>query len=407
MGFVRGIINFTLMIVLSICLMVLFGYGLLNSSVLSFEANKTVIEETAFTEELTSEVLQRYNTKLVDLSVDDDVLLSFINESGLGVIGYVLSETESMPSVDVTFLKDYVIKNVTVEEAGKVYGNVDFDEMITALREIPEGESVSNNFDMFLEEKNLSIHQADVDKVTELYLENKELDDQMLKEKIISEMAYDKLNLNDMYTELSLQSLFDDLMDRNPFTLIREMLNTVNKNIYGYMAITMVILFLMILIVEFRIGSFTVWIALALMIAIIPVQAIRLVNIIVDQELFDIFNGMESYKNYMLDVIIDKLNVYTIVSVVLIVLLFVISKVARKNLDDKIEPVEGKKQNRYVIVRFAVFAILAFGLFLNVKGMYRYDMNKYEEIQSIQPDDFDPKDLDITLSELLNINYDF
>ncbi len=39
--------------------------------------------------------------------------------------------------------------------------------------------------------------------------------------------------------------------------------------------------------------------------------------------------------------------------------------------------------------------------------MYRYDMNKYEEIQSIQPDDLDPKDLDITLSELLNINYDF
>lgn len=407
MGFVRGIINFTLMIVLGICLMVWFGYGLLNSSILSFEANKTVIEETAFTEELTSEVLQRYNTKLVDLSVDDDVLLSFINESGLGVIGYVLSETESMPSVDVTFLKDYVIKNVAVEEAGKVYGNVDFDEMITALRMIPEGESVSNNFDVFLEEKNLSIHQADVDKVTELYLENKELDDQMLKEKIISEMAYDKLNLNDMYTELSLQSLFDDLMDRNPFTLIREMLNTVNKNVYGYMAITMVILFLMILIVEFRIGSFTVWMALALMIAIIPVQAIRLVNIIVDQDLFDIFNGMESYKNYMLDVVIDKLNVYTIVSVVLIVLLFVISKVARKNLDDKIEHIEGKKRNRYVIVRFAVFAILAFGLFLNVKGMYRYDMNKYEEIQSIQPDDFDPKDLDITLSELLNINYDF
>lgn len=39
--------------------------------------------------------------------------------------------------------------------------------------------------------------------------------------------------------------------------------------------------------------------------------------------------------------------------------------------------------------------------------MYRYDMNLVEEIQSISIDDFDPNDLDVTLSELLNIEYDF
>jgi len=407
MGFIRGIINFILMIILGVCLMVWFGYGLLSDSVFSYDENKTMIEETSFTEELTDEVVSRYKTKLSDLSVDHDVLLRFINESGLGVVGYILSETEQMPSVDVTFLKEYVSTNVAIEEAGKLYGNVNFDDMIIALRMIPEGESVSQNFETYLTEKNMTVHQEDIDQVIELYLENKDLDDQALQEKIISEMAYEKLNLDQMNTELSLQELFDRLMDRNPFTLIRQVIEAMNKNVYGYMLITMVILFLMILVVEFRVGTATIWLALSLIIAIIPLQAIRLVDLLVDQNLFDLFGGMESYKNHMMDVIIGKLNTYTIICAIIIVLLFVISKVVRTRLDDKIEHIEEKKHNRYVIIRFAVFFVLALGLFLNLRSAQRYDMKQYNELMAISPDDFDPNDLDVTLSELLNINYDF
>ncbi len=407
MGFIKGILNFILMIVLAVCLMVWFGFGLFNSSVLSFDENKKMIEETEFTEEVTSEILSRYNTKLSDLSVDDDVLLNFVNESGLGVLGYIFSEYEEMPSVDVSFLKDYVIKDIAVMEAGKLYGNVDVTDFVSSMRLIPEGESVTNNFEAYLEEKNLNLHQEDVDQVIKLYLENKDLDDQALIDKIIGEMAYEKLNIDQMSTEMSLQSLFDSLTDKNPFTIIRDFLNHVKKNVYGYLSITMLIVVLMILVSEFRVSSFSVWISLAFIIAIVPLQGLRLIDFVVQRNYLEIINGMESYKNYMLDVLIQKLNVYTIITFVLVVVLFILSKLLRKRVDSKIEDLEKKSTNRYGIIRFAIFLVLALGLFLNVKGMYRYDMNVVAEMQAISPDDFDPNDLDVTLSNLLNIDYDF
>ncbi|MCH4886795.1 hypothetical protein EZV73_04405 [Acidaminobacter sp. JC074] len=407
MGFLKGILNFILMIVLAVCLMVWFGYGLFDASVLSFDENQKMIEQTEFTEEVTSEILSRYNTKLTDLSVDDDVLLNFVNESGLGVMGYIFSEYDEMPSVDVTFLKDYVIRDVAVMEAGKLYGNVDFNDLIAALRMIPEGESVTNNFESYLDENNLSVHQEDVDQVIKLYLENKDLDDQALIDKIIGEMAYEKLNVDQMSTDLSLQSLFDSLTDRNPFTLVRDLLNHVKRNVYGYITITMVVVVLMILVSEFRVSTFSVWMSLAFLLAIIPLQAIRLVDFLVDRNYFDLINGMESYKNYMLDVMIQKLNVYTIITLVLIVVLFILSKIISKRVDSKIEGLEEKRSRPYALVRFAIFLVLALGLFLNVKGMYRYNMQVVNEIQAISPDDFDPNDLDVTLSNLLNIDYDF
>lgn len=407
MGFLKGILNFVLMIILGICLMIWLGYGLLHHSVLSFEENKTMIEQTQFTEELSVEVIDRYKTKLNALSLDDEVLIQFVRQSGVGVLGYVFSEYETMPSVDVSFLKDYVIKNVAAEEAGKLYGNVEFQDVLTKLRAIPEGESITKNFEAYLSENNMTFHQEDIDKFIAVYIENKSLDDEALLEKLISEMAYEKLNLNQMNTELSLQALFDTLTEENPMTVVRGLLNDINKNIYGYLTITMVLIFLMILVLEFRVATAAIWLSLSMLIAIIPLQGIRLLNFVVARDYFTLINGMESYKDYMMQVMISKLNVYTIVVLIAVVVLFILSKVFRSRIDTKIEGIEQKSKKRYVLVRFAVFAVISLGLFLNLKAMYRYDMKVYSDIQNLSIDDFDPDDLDVTLSNLLNIEYDF
>ena len=407
MGFFKGIFNFVLMIILSICLLAWFSYGLLNDSVLSYEVNQTMVEETPFTEEVTSEILNRYHTKLSDLSFDEEVLLSFVNESGMGVLGYILSEYEEMPNVDVSFLKEYVTTNVTREEASKFYGNVDIDGTIQALREVPEGESITKAIDAYLEGENVTIDQKDVDLVTELFLEHKELDDDSLKNKIITEIAYEKLNLNEMSTELSLQQLFDKLMTKNPFTVIRELLNVISKNIHGYMVLMMMIVFLLILVAEFRITSTSTWLTLSLVLAILPLQLIRLLNFVVDGDYFTVFNGMESYKNYMLDAAITKLNVYSTAVLIVVIVLFVLSKLLRRQANDKTDQIEDKKKNRFVLVRVAIVGVLLFGLYINTKACYNYNRNIYDEIATIKPSDFDPKSMDETLSGLLNIDYDF
>lgn len=407
MGFLKGILNFVLMIILGICLMIWLGYGLLHHSVLSFEENKTMIEQTQFTEELSVEIIDRYKTKLNALSLDDEVLVQFVRQSGVGVLGYVFSEYETMPSVDVSFLKDYVVKNVAAEEAGKLYGNVEFQDVLTKLRAIPEGESITKNFEAYLTENNMTFHQEDIDKFIAVYIENKSFDDEALLEKLISEMAYEKLNLNQMNTELSLQALFDTLTEENPMTVVRGLLNDINKNIYGYLTITMVLIFLMILVLEFRVATAAIWLSLSMLIAIIPLQGIRLLNFVVARDYFTLINGMESYKDYMMQVMISKLNVYTIVVLIAVVVLFILSKVFRSRIDTKIEGIEEKSKKRYVLVRFAVFAVISLGLFLNLKAMYRYDMKVYSDIQNLSIDDFDPDDLDVTLSNLLNIEYDF
>ena len=419
MGFFKGIFNFVLMIILSVCLLAWFSYGLLNDSVLSYEENQKMVEETPFTEEVTSEILDRYHTKLSDLSFDEDVLLSFVNESGMGVLGYILSEYEEMPNVDVSFLKEYVTTNVVREESSKFYGNVDIAETIQALREVPEGESITKAIDVYLESKNVTIDQKDVDLVTGLFIENKELDDDSLKNMIITEIAYEKLNLNEMSTELSLQQLFDKLMTKNPFTVVRELLNVINKNIYGYMVLMMVIVLLLILVSEFKFTTATTWLNLSLILAILPLQLIRLLNFVVDGQYFTVFNGMESYKNYMLDAAIAKLNVYSIVVLIMVVVLFILVKILRRQVEEKIDLNEQNEQNdqndqndkkkksRFVLVRIAIVGVLLFGLYINTKACYTYNMNVYDEIATIKPSDFDPKSMDETLSGLLNIDYDF
>lgn len=407
MGFLKGIINFVLMLLLGICLMMFIGFNLMDESVLSYDANSEMLETTQFTEEVTDALLDRYHMQLDELRFDKDVLLQFVNESGLGVLGYIFGEFDEMPQVDVTFLKDYVEDQVDQEAAKQMDGNIDIDSMVEMLKAIPEGESVTAGIKAYTAQEGFDIKQSEIDAVAEIYLENKDLENDALAKLIVEEVAYERLNLNEMSTELSLQNLFDKLMERNPFTLLRDIYNLVDKDFSVYIPLTIFLLVLMIIIIEFRVGTSSVWLVLSLIVAIVPLQVIRLANFVIEKDFLDVLTGLESYKNHMLPIIEQKLNVYTIIVFVIIVILFVLSKVLRKKVDTRIENVEETKHSRFVLARFAIFFVLAIALFFNFRAAERYNMDMVNEIITLNPDEFEPQSVDLILREELNIDFDF
>ncbi|MBN2794978.1 MAG: hypothetical protein JXR88_06205 [Clostridia bacterium] len=407
MGFLKGITNFVLMLILGLLLMFWIGFSLLNHSVLSYEANEEMLQTTPLTEEITDALLDRYHMHLDELRFDKDVLLQFVNESGLGVMGYVFNEYDTMPDVDVTFLKDYVRDQIEKEAATQMDGNIDFANLLEVLRTIPEGESVTSGIKAYTRDKGFEIKQSEIDAVAEVYIENKDLDDEALLGKIVAEVAYEKLNVNEMSTTLSLQNLSDQLMERNPFTFLREIFEVIHKDFAVYIPISMFLLVLMIITVEFRVGTSAVWMMLAMSVAALPLQFLHLANFVIEKDYLDILTGLESYKNFMLPVLIKRLNLYTIMIVILIITLFILSKVIRKKIDTKIKNVEEKKHSRFILIRLGVFVVLAVLLFLNVQSAQNYNMDMIHEVQSLNPDEFAPQSVDLILREDLNIDFDF
>jgi hypothetical protein len=407
MGFLKGIFNLMIMLVLGICLFVWLSFSILDSSMLSLEKNVELMETTSFTQEVTDALLERYHMSMNELNFDEDVVLKFVTDSGEGVLGYVFLETDTMPTVDVTFLKDYVTDQISIESQKRLDGNVNMNELLSLLRELPEGNSVSLAVRGFTEEMGLSISQSDIDTVANVFIENKDEEDSVLLNKIIESVAVEALNLNEMNTNLSLQSLFDKLTDRNVFTLLRDIHSVIRKDVMGYLPLMMLILLLILVVVEFRVGTSAVWIALSMIVAIVPLQLIRVADILIEQDFLDVFAGLESYKEFMMTSVMDKLNFYSILFLVLIVVLFIVSRIFSNKVDSKIEAVEEKRHSRFVLPRIAIFLVLAFGLYLNGNAAKNYNMELVNELNSIHISEFDINSVDLILREELNIDFDF
>ena len=144
-----------------------------------------------------------------------------------------------------------------------------------------------------------------------------------------------------------------------------------------------------------------------MILAILPLQALRLADFFIDRDFLNMFDGMSSYSEFMINEAIDKLNVYSIIFLVSIIVLFIIGKVVSKINDAKI-PEEGKKSpSRFRLIRFAGFVALLLGLYLNGNAAYEMNLNFYNEVSEIEVSDFDIGSIDLTLRDLLNVDYDF
>lgn len=407
MSVIKGIFNFVIMLILSVCMMLFMGYKIMDQSIMSLEENQTLLETTSFSEEVANEMLETYHMSLSELNFEKETIIKFVNDSAVGVLGYVFLENDTMPTVDVTFLKDYVKDEIAEQSQHLLQGNVDLSPMITALRAVPEGTSVSNEIDKYINDSGFDINQSEIDMITETYIENKDLEDDALLQKLVSSIAYEKLNVDTMNTELSLQQLFDKLMKKNPFTILRNLKETADKNVSGYLLITIVLLVLLLITTEFRVGATSVWIALALIVSIIPLQLIRLADLFLNYEILDIFSGLESYKNYMMDNIISELNMMTIVVVISIIVLFILSRVFRSKVDTKIENATNGRSKLVMLTRFVAFLVLLLALYLNVNAGKNFNLETYNNLKEIQASDFDPQSVDLILREELNIDFDF
>jgi hypothetical protein len=140
---------------------------------------------------------------------------------------------------------------------------------------------------------------------------------------------------------------------------------------------------------------------------LVPLQALRLLRFFIERDFVDLINGMDSYKDYMLEAMINRLNFYTIVGIIVIILLIIGKKLLQKYVDEKVALKIEKQERAWLLIRIGVVGILFLGLgFIGNKAQDK-NLNFYEDIQALQPSDFDVRSIGEVLSDLLNVDYDF
>lgn len=406
MNFLKGLLSYIIMMVLSICILLWLSFNLVNHTFLSVKANSDLINNTTFTSDLVDEILVKYNTNVGQLNFEEEDLIKLINESAEGIINYSLLESETLPTVDVLFIKNYISDIISEESKNSLDGKLNISEFVETMRKIPDGSSISESVSTYIDTLGIETSKEEIDNVVEIFISNKELTNEEISTKIVDSIVKSKINLDSMNTELSLQDLFDKLTKKNPLNVLRRFMEIYNKNVNGYLNIAIILLILLLFVIEFRIGSMAMWVALSLIFSIIPIQIVRLADYFVDKELLSFFSGMSNYTTFMLSESINRLNLLTIIVVVIIVILFVLSKILKSIRNKKSE--ENKVEvKRYRIVRIAGFLVLLVGLFLNGKSSYEMNQSYIAEVKEINVSDFDLNSIDLTLRELLNVNYDF
>ena len=407
MTFIKGVSNFILTLVISALLFVSLIYGILNHTIFSVEANEAMIESTDFTEEATDFLLARYSMKLESISIEEGMMYDFVEASGMGVLNYVFMETETLPEVDVTFLKEYVDRQVKEEISRNLVENTDLDQMIEYLRAVPEGESITQALEVYVSEKNQDIYKNEIEIAARIFIENKELDNEAIKEKMLEALSKEFVDTSTMKETLSLQQFFDRIMNKNPLTILRNAYDVIHTNIRTYIPWVMILLILIMACIEFKLSNSISWFIIFILIPLVPLQALRLLRFFIERDFVDLINGMDSYKDYMLDAMINRLNFYTIVGIIVIILLIIGKKLLQKYVDEKVALKVEKQERAWLLIRIGVVGILFLILgFIGNKAQDK-NLNFYEDIQALQPSDFDVRSIDEVLSDLLNVDYDF
>lgn len=407
MGFIKGLTNFILMMSLVVLLMLTLMYGILNDSILSFKANIEMLETTKFSEEVSDVISVKYQTKLESVSLDHQHLLEFVQASSTGIAGYVFSEIDELPEVDVAFLKTYVEEEVARKLSESLIENLDLDELIRVVKEVPEGESIGKAVTSFAEESGFNISNSDTDAATKIFIENKALEAEALKVKLIEALSLEKVDTSQMKDSLSLQQFFDQLMSKNPFTLARQGFEVVDKNLGFYLPVMILLIILLMAIVEFKLSNSITWFILALLVAIMPLQVLRVVNYLIKKDWMTAFDDYSSYVDFMMSAMIKSLNIYTLIVTIMIVLLFVLKRTLKNRVDDKVEDFISKNKKMWMTVRISSFILVLIMSSFVISHLISYNVEYKNSLQEIQPADFDPIDLDDVLSDGLNIKYDF
>lgn len=407
MGFIKGLSNFILMMSLAVLLMLALMYGILNDSIFSFKANIEMLETSEFSEEVSDVISVKYQKKLESVSLDREHMLEFIKTSSSGMTGYVFSEIEELPEVDVTFLKTYVEEEVARKVSESLTENLNLNDLIRVVKEVPEGESISKAVSSFVEESDFNISKADIDAATQLFIENKALEAEALKNKLIETLAIEKVDTSQMKDSLSLQQFFDQLMSKNPLTLAREGFQAIDKNLGFYLPMMIILIVLLMTIIEFKLSNSIIWFILALLVAIVPLQLLRMVGFLITKDWLNVFDDFSSYTDFMMSAMIKSLNIYTLIVMVMIVLLIVLKKILKTRVDDKVEAFANRNSKRRIIVRSSSFILILMMIYFVTSHWISYNIEYKNSLEEIQPSDFDPIDLDDVLSDGLNIKYDF
>lgn len=407
MKFFRGVFSFAIMLILGTCLMLWLSFKIMGDTVLSPETNSELLAETSFSNELVSGVMDKYHMNTGQLQLNEYDLMKFVNDSGYGVINYVFLDTETMPSVDVSFIKTYIEEKIEDEIRKSLDGKLDVADYVSTVRQVKDGESISAFTSDYFKLNDIEVPKEQMDNVILQYMGNRDEADDVIVEKITKSIARENININSMKTELSLQELFDRLMDKNPFTIMKDFMEVFNKDVNDYLFIMIILLTLLIIVTEFRIRAISVWLMLSLLIAIIPLQLLRLVNFFMDKDFLGLFDGMSIYIEFMMEEAVKRLNVITIIALILIIIAFVTSKIIDKRNSSDSRVSDEKPKKRFKTVRAVGLVVLFFVIYSNFNSALDLNTKFYEDVSEIHESDFQIGSIDLTLKDLLEVEYDF
>lgn len=152
---------------------------------------------------------------------------------------------------------------------------------------------------------------------------------------MLEALSKDFIDTSTMKETLSLQLFFDRIMNKNPLSLLRNGYDVMHTNVRTYIPWIMILLILIMACIEFKLSDSISWFIIFILIPLIPLQGLRILRFFIERDFVDLINGMESYKDYMLDAMIDRLNFYTIVGIIVIILLIIGKKLLQKYVDEK------------------------------------------------------------------------
>lgn len=389
----EGIFLFIIMIILSISMSIWMVLTVFNTTILSPNENKIFIEQADF-----SQISNKIE------SIDLNKTNTFIKESSIGIMNYITLETRELPTVEVSFFKDYMNNKIENKIVNILEDDIEISDLIKTLRSIPK-EDISEASYTFFSEVEFKISNKQIDMVIDTYINNLETSDEELENKIINLVVEEVVDLDEIETEIHLQEIINKSIKEDPFLIIRKTVELFRKDLNNYLIIVIVLLIFIIILTSFRVGEVAIWFFFVSLFAIIPVQLIRLSGIVLKSNTVEKVDVVSKYLEFMIEKSIDKANVFTIIMgvfIILMVALKISSSIIKKRNNNKTD-----HKKKLEVLRVVLILGLLGGLYLSVSTAYKENLSFYNSLQSYEISDFDIANPDDIILDVFNIDMDY
>ncbi len=354
MKVIKFILGFVLFLVLIVLLNTVLVYETLHYSILSYDMNEKIYEESEFKNELNSYISNMMKT---DIKVDESGLFKFTESTFKNTLSYLLLKDDTMKAFNKEFISnamDSVIQ-ISLDEA---FDSKDFSALISNkdLLSISDAEKL---IDEALTKYGIEFSPEEI-KTLSKELKKEEFSEQSFKENI-SYLLSSKMNVKFDLEEVIKSSLY----------IPRKIVEDVHYILGQFLVIQTILLTLLFVVILFRKKLVSVLLSIIAIISILVLQSYRIVFSIAEEALRN-EKIILSYLNPMSDIIMKNINFISMGLFVFILFIILLNVLLRNS----------NMQERYKMPRIIISMILV--AVIVYTGYMAYDNvhETYKEIES-------------------------